>query len=433
MYTTLVMAFAIVAVWGLSLFTGDEQQTNIGVSSASAQEPSDINNDNKVDVFDLSIVLSKWNTNDTASDLNKDGTVNVFDLSTLLGKWGTVSTPTDTNFTLIIVPDTQKETGSNPQKFYDRMNWIVANRSTLDIPFVIQVGDLVDTDNCGTGAIVYLGENNTRPQCNQALRDQKVFYPLPTRATHYQFQNADTGLRILDNANIPYGLALGNHDSAAVCGGPACVGGNADWGVPAGTTTYSLQRTTTTWNQYIPQSRIQNVQEKGFFEANKTDNYYSTFTAGGLQWMVVNLELWPRVEAINWAKSVVANHPQHNVIINTHNYLGSNGTVLGAHGGYGSTAPQYLYDNLVKVYPNIRMTFSGHNDGTASRVDTGTNGNKIYSYLDCYHDGSNNQTRIMAIDTAAGTITSSVYNNPADSATKRSDATFNYTGVTWVR
>ena len=83
--------FALVAVFGLSFITGNDRQSNIGVSSASAQEPADINNDNKVDVFDLSILLSKWNTTDTTSDLNSDGSVNIFDLSMLLSRWGVVA------------------------------------------------------------------------------------------------------------------------------------------------------------------------------------------------------------------------------------------------------------------------------------------------------------------------------------------------------
>ena len=86
--------FALVAVFGLSFITGNDRQSNIGTSHASAQEPADINNDNKVDVFDLSILLSKWNTSDTTSDLNSDGTVNIFDLSMLLSKWGPVTSIT---------------------------------------------------------------------------------------------------------------------------------------------------------------------------------------------------------------------------------------------------------------------------------------------------------------------------------------------------
>jgi hypothetical protein len=92
-----IIIFSLIAVFGLSLITGNKEQTNIGNSLASATEPADINNDNKVDVFDLSILLSKWNTNDSLSDLNKDGSVNVFDLSILLSKWGVVSNPPTTS------------------------------------------------------------------------------------------------------------------------------------------------------------------------------------------------------------------------------------------------------------------------------------------------------------------------------------------------
>jgi hypothetical protein len=44
----------------------------------------DINNDGKVDILDLSILLSHWQTNYVAADINKDGTVDILDLSILL-------------------------------------------------------------------------------------------------------------------------------------------------------------------------------------------------------------------------------------------------------------------------------------------------------------------------------------------------------------
>jgi endoglucanase len=57
----------------------------------------DLNNDGVVNIFDLSIMLSDWGTNNATADLNHDGTVNIFDLSILLSHWGeTVSTPTPT-------------------------------------------------------------------------------------------------------------------------------------------------------------------------------------------------------------------------------------------------------------------------------------------------------------------------------------------------
>ena|GEM_PF-6482060 len=55
----------------------------------------DLNNDGVVNIFDLSILLSDWGTNNATADLNHDGTVNVFDLSILLSHWGqTAATPT---------------------------------------------------------------------------------------------------------------------------------------------------------------------------------------------------------------------------------------------------------------------------------------------------------------------------------------------------
>ena len=57
----------------------------------------DLNNDGVVNVFDLSILLSHWGTNDATSDINHDGTVNIFDLSSLLSHWGQSSTPTPTS------------------------------------------------------------------------------------------------------------------------------------------------------------------------------------------------------------------------------------------------------------------------------------------------------------------------------------------------
>lgn len=50
-----IALFAMFTTSGLG-FVLNNKSTSIGTSSASAQEPADINNDNKVDIFDLSIL-----------------------------------------------------------------------------------------------------------------------------------------------------------------------------------------------------------------------------------------------------------------------------------------------------------------------------------------------------------------------------------------
>ena len=52
-------------------------------------KPGDLNGDNAVNITDLSIMLSNFNTANAVADINKDGTVNIFDLSILLSNYGT--------------------------------------------------------------------------------------------------------------------------------------------------------------------------------------------------------------------------------------------------------------------------------------------------------------------------------------------------------
>ena len=66
----------------------DVSQVGPAATGATTTKPGDTNNDNVVNIIDLSTLLSKWNTNYTAADFNKDNTVNIFDLSILLSNYG---------------------------------------------------------------------------------------------------------------------------------------------------------------------------------------------------------------------------------------------------------------------------------------------------------------------------------------------------------
>jgi hypothetical protein len=54
----------------------------------TSAKPGDLNNDGTVNITDLSILLSSWNTTNSTADINKDSTVNILDLSILLSNYG---------------------------------------------------------------------------------------------------------------------------------------------------------------------------------------------------------------------------------------------------------------------------------------------------------------------------------------------------------
>lgn len=59
----------------------------VTVSNGQAGKPGDLNTDGKVNVTDLSILLSNWGRAGVAADLNKSGKVDIADLSVLLTNW----------------------------------------------------------------------------------------------------------------------------------------------------------------------------------------------------------------------------------------------------------------------------------------------------------------------------------------------------------
>jgi hypothetical protein len=332
----------------------------------------------------------------------------------LVTQFGTPTPTVNTGsvFTLASLPDTQRDlwnASDIANKFDGRLNYLAQNKSALNLKFVWQVGDLEDTDN-----LIFSSDKSINPR----------YMPYWT-IDHYQYVNASAGLKILENAGVPYSLTVGNHDTGAVCGGPACP-------VVAGqtSTTPVEVRNTKVFNAFYPPSRFPGIVT---FEDGKSDNAYRTFQAGGLTFLVMNLELWPRTVVIDWARTVVAAHPHDNVIITIHSYLTGGGTIDQTNGGYGANTGQFLYDNLIKLYPNIKFVFSGHVGLSDYHLDTGINGNKIYDFMDTYHDTTNNWIRLLTFDTTLNTIKTRVYAPYTGQTRTESAANISLTDVSWIR
>lgn len=302
-------------------------------------------------------------------------------------------------FMLPVLPDTQCEVNRTPAMFTSQMNWIAKNKTPLHIPFVIGVGDIVDWDT----------------------------------PDHKMWQTASEGYKALDQAGIPYALALGNHDTGAVGGGRIVngkkmpIGGSAAPG-----DVHANVRITRQFNTFFPVSRLS--AQQGRFEEGKSDNAWYTFSAGGVDWLVLTLELWARKAPVEWAKKVVSDHPEHNVIIVTHSHLSSDGTIFNRNGGYGDQSPQAIYDQFISQYPNVLLVLCGHVGTSAWRNDAGAKGNRIYQLLQDYQ-GENNgggYIRLLEIDPEAGTITAKMY-SPFLDKTRADKSTFAFEKVAFIR
>jgi hypothetical protein len=288
----------------------------------------------------------------------------------------------DGKFTMAVIPDTQQEVGTDT-RFVNRTQWLVDNKNALDLRYVNHTGDVVNWDT----------------------------------PNHEQYAVASKAMKVLDDNKIQNSLTIGNHDTAAVG-----VGGSA--ADPKNTRT--LVRNTTTFNSYFSPSRYPGITT---FEAGKVDNAYQTFNAADKKWLVLTLELWPRTEVVDWAKTVVAAHPDYNVIVSTHSYLNGDGSIDQS-ASYGSNSAQYVYDNLVKQYPNIKVVLSGHVGEAGYREDVGVNGNKIVSYLGTFHSNTTNPVRTLEFDTKTGSLTTHFYGPSNGTTWAQYDRTT--TGVTFV-
>ncbi len=303
----------------------------------------------------------------------------------------------DTVFTIAHVPDTQNEVIPDNPLMPERFRWLADQARALDLRFVVHSGDVV---NWG------------------------VVEPA-------QFELASDATEILDELGVPYAYAIGNHDTAAVK-----VGGSAAPG-----DVHANLRNTTAFNEAFPLERFANV--RAVFEPNKVDNIVQSFSAGGVDWLVITHEMWPRQGVVDWMRRVAETHPRHNIIVNTHVYTDQMGRFQTT-GIYGDLTAQAVWDQFVSQYANIKIVFSAHYGSNAEHVGAnyseriGAHGNKVAQIMTAYHSPHQNHVRLLTIDTADDSISSSVFVSESTSAEHPEgtivDAHSNFVarGMNWV-
>ena len=182
-------------------------------------------------------------------------------------------------FSLVIIPDTQIYAYNKPawrkssraEVFVQMTRWIAANSKRQNIKFALHMGDIVTTyDNEKEWAV------------------------------------ADKAMSVLDNV-VPYCFTVGNHDLAME-------GSNV--------------RNSTFFNKTFPYKRYIDqpwyggrLKNDGFLPKDNYDNSYHFFTGGGQKYIIVSIEVGPTDKMLDWADSIISEHPEHRAIVITHSYL----------------------------------------------------------------------------------------------------------------
>ena len=176
------------------------------------------------------------------------------------------------------------------------------------------------------------------------------------------------------NGNVPLGVSSGNHD----VGGLVAINPDGSNGLDD-VLVYDF------YEKYVGESKfIKMSYYGGGFENNRS--HYDIVTVADHEFLFLHLG-WGSTaygvhvssKDVKWAKEVLEMYPDITVVLSTHEYLNSFG---------GRTATgEYIFNELVKKYSNVKFVFSGHINGSSSKID----------YLDDNLDGMNERVVLQLL------------------------------------
>lgn len=263
-------------------------------------------------------------------------------------------------FSIAVLPDTQyytaKKHNGSMKMFHNQIDWIRANAIGEKISYVIHLGDVSDH-----------GENKLQ----EWERAAEALYKLEKPLDGYP-------------EGIPYGVAVGNHDTTPM-GTPGAMKDG-----------YSKYFGT---EHFIGKSYYGGAFDK----QPSNENHYDLFSAGGRDFIVIYIGYNEQTSKLNknaqleekvfaWAGKLLKKNKTRKAIIVSHSLLrksegSESGTTPGI--GYaGGAKPKFtsqgraIYDYF-KNYNNVFLMLGGHISGESYRIDL-HNKNKITSILSDY-------------------------------------------------
>lgn len=282
-----------------------------------------------------------------------------------INSFGDASAFTPGSFTVAILGDSQNyEDDSNLAPiFTSETQWLVNNKNSRNIKFVMHTGDFVNS-------------NSNTTAWNRAMASMNVL-----------------------NGQIPYAVVPGNHD-------------------------YSDNRASSQFNSstcfgagspYASQSSLGGYYHDPSNSSSRM-NTYSTFEVNGTKYLILALEFGPRNEVVDWAKGVVGSHSDYKTILLTHAYntdggarfdqavdplsgktydqlraieVGHDESMYNPHAyswiSSNCNDGQELWNKIVKGSGNMPFVISGHQyedyDGFPYLMTTADDGDPVYQML----------------------------------------------------
>jgi hypothetical protein len=254
----------------------------------------------------------------------------------------------EADFTVVTVPDTGAECDDG--RLDDMMDWVVANKTVLNIKAVLGLGDIT---------------------------------PVHAPAS---FANGAAAYSVAMAAGLPILPIGGNHDS---------------WNY-------------VDWAEYDAEFGPAYFAGKSWYGGNNggsDHDFYVTFTVGTHNYLVIGLGWWILPADIVWAQGIVNNNPTKEIIVATHAYLNADGarSKLGDTYTQGDDG-QGLWDSFVKLNPEIFLVVNGHFiDGphSAHMTDIGDGGNLVHQLFCNYQDdggGGSEILQLLTFQPATGNI-----------------------------
>jgi len=332
-----------------------------------------------------------------------------------------------TGFTIAVIPDTQnyvdntKKQPASIKDFLTETAYLAAHKNALNLVFVTHVGDVVqhgDGTNGAPGDKSYGGQT--------------------------EWDRALCAMKVLADANIPFGMSPGNHDYD-------------NFSYSKGSNRPLTSKVM--WNRYFGSRSWLFAFKPWYGGASDQLAYdpglssFQIFEAGGKNFLHISLQMEASDAALAWAQGVIDAHPNYATIVTTHSYLrpppagdtqpplaepatrnaAAYLTTSGScSGGPEATSPggcnsgQQVWDKFISKNDQIFVVFCGHSwnsavDGISQgeniRINSNNYGHPVYQVLTDYQGntvgadgvvgsdpGGGGWLRLLEFDRKAGTI-----------------------------